>query len=237
MPTKKEIDETFSESQKLNVFQRMNAVMKEVDYVQKTKNPGMQYSTVSHDAVTALVRPSIVKWGLVYYPVAMTRSQEGNRTEVELTVRIQNVDDREDYIDVPTIGYGIDSQDKGPGKAVSYAVKYALLKAFGLETGDDPDNDQKSEYKPSEKPQATQYDDEKLQDGEYEIVITDSKQGITNGKAWEVLKTDHGRLFNNTGKDLPMNQKLPVRVERGGVVGLLNESQEIPFEDMEGYDV
>lgn len=33
--------------------------------------------------------------------------------------------------------------DKGPGKAISYAVKYAYLKAFALETGDDPDHDQR----------------------------------------------------------------------------------------------
>jgi hypothetical protein len=45
--------------------------------------------------------------------------------------------------------YGIDDSDKGPGKAISYAVKYALLKALGLETGDDPDEDQASVHKPS----------------------------------------------------------------------------------------
>ena len=47
-----------------------------------------------------------------------------------------------DLIDVETFGFGIDDQDKGPGKAMSYAVKYALLKTLGLETGDDPDMDQ-----------------------------------------------------------------------------------------------
>jgi hypothetical protein len=38
--------------------------------------------------------------------------------------------------------------DKGPGKAVSYAFKYALLKVFCLETGDDPDNDANARYEP-----------------------------------------------------------------------------------------
>jgi hypothetical protein len=59
-----------------------------------------------------------------------------------MTVRFVNVEDPADHFDVETFGYGVDSQDKGPGKAMSYAVKYALLKALGLETGDDPDMDQ-----------------------------------------------------------------------------------------------
>jgi len=52
------------------------------------------------------------------------------------------------FLDVPTFGYGIDPQDKGPGKAMSYGVKYGLLKALGLETGDDPERDS-IEHKPS----------------------------------------------------------------------------------------
>jgi hypothetical protein len=56
-------------------------------------------------------------------------------------VRFANIDDPQDFIDVESCGHGIDTQDKGPGKAQSYAVKYALLKALGLETGDDADHD------------------------------------------------------------------------------------------------
>jgi hypothetical protein len=48
------------------------------------------------------------------------------------------------------MGYGVDPQDKGPGKAISYGVKYALLKVLGLETGDDPDEvqDNRADFKP-----------------------------------------------------------------------------------------
>jgi hypothetical protein len=117
-------------------------VQSKVDYIQKEKKQGMRYSIVSHDAVTAKVRPHMVEAGVIYYPVWMEMSQVGNRTEMKLTVRFINVDDAQDYIDVVSAGYGIDDQDKGPGKAISYSVKYALLKALGLESGDDPDYDQ-----------------------------------------------------------------------------------------------
>jgi hypothetical protein len=89
--------------------------------------------------VTAKVRPLLHKHGVIYYPRGLTVSQNGNRTEAVFTVRFENIDDRTDFIDVETFGYGVDPQDKGPGKAMSYGVKYALLKVLGLETGDDPD--------------------------------------------------------------------------------------------------
>lgn len=123
----------------LNVHQRLAAAMAEVDYIQKERKQGMSYTIVSHDAVTAKVRPVLLKNGIVYYPVRCEHLHNGNRAECSLTVRFVNVDQPSDFFDVPTFGYGIDPQDKGPGKAMSYAVKYALLKALGLETGDDPD--------------------------------------------------------------------------------------------------
>lgn len=131
-----------------NIAQRIAAVMGEVDYVQKEKKQGMNYSIVSHDAVTAKVRPLLHKHGIVYYPRALSVNQNGNRTEAVFTVRFENIDERTDYIDVETFGYGVDPQDKGPGKAMSYGVKYALLKVLGLETGDDPDTvqDNRADY-------------------------------------------------------------------------------------------
>lgn len=125
----------------LNVHQRLAAAMGDVDYIQKEKKQGMNYTIVSHDAVTAKVRPVLLKHGIVYYPVRCEHLHNGNRAECSLTVRFVNIDQPADFFDVPTFGYGIDPQDKGPGKAMSYAVKYALLKALGLETGDDPDNE------------------------------------------------------------------------------------------------
>lgn len=129
---------------KLNIYQRMHEVMKEIDYVQKSKpkdSTGLKYNFASHDAVTSTVRVPCVKHGIVYHPANINYNQNGNRIELSMDVRFVNIDDPKDFVDVPSIGHGIDTQDKGPGKAISYAVKYALLKAFGLETGDDPERD------------------------------------------------------------------------------------------------
>jgi hypothetical protein len=158
----------------MNVYQRLHAVMKEIDYVQKEdKKVNNQYTFVSHDAVTAKCRKSFVAWGLITVPSVVehvsewcTRKQKAwltgsdgkksetmvdapiLRTTLKVNVVFFNIDDPSQSITTTAIGYGLDDQDKGVGKAYSYAVKYAYLKALGLETGDDPEREIHQEVEP-----------------------------------------------------------------------------------------
>lgn len=127
---------------KLNLWQRIHNIMEGASYIQKDKKAGMRFSVVSHDKVTALVRPHFQANRVIFYPVDLSMRQDGNRTECKVTVRFVNIDKPDEFFDVPCPGYGVDPQDKGPGKAMSYAVKYAILKTLALETGDDPDESQ-----------------------------------------------------------------------------------------------
>jgi len=139
---------TLNES-KLNIFQRILMVMAELKYIGKGSNKvNGQYTFVSHDAVSAKVHPLLVKHGIAVVPTIEEVSQDHNRTMVKLCVTFINPDNPQDSFSTRYIGYGIDNGDKGPGKAISYAYKYALLKTFCLETGDDPDNDAFSCYEP-----------------------------------------------------------------------------------------
>ena len=129
-----------SETAPRNIYQRMAAVMAKVAYIQKDeKQKGMNYRTVSHDAVVALLRPHFLEEGIHMEVDVVEHSQDGNRTEATVLVSFVNIDEPKDRILAKAFGYGVDQQDKGPGKAISYAVKYALLKNLFLETGDDPD--------------------------------------------------------------------------------------------------
>ena len=143
-----------------NVHQRILGVMSELDYIQKSDKVAeigaQRYRFVSHDQVSAAVHPLLVKHGLTMIPTVDSITQEGNRTCVQLIVYIVNVDDPKDCIMVKYAGYGIDSGDKGVGKAISYAYKYACLKIFCLETGDDPDYDQEVKY---EAPKCVEFDE------------------------------------------------------------------------------
>ena len=126
----------------LNLYQRIWYMMNEVDYIQKgDKRVDNKYTFVSHDQVTALVHPLFVKYRLVAIPEIQEYVQNGNRTEVCLRVKVINIDKPSEFHEIPRLGFGVDNQDKGPGKAVSYAWKYAMLKLLQLETGDDPDKD------------------------------------------------------------------------------------------------
>lgn len=133
-----------------NLYQRISAVMSELDYIEKgALKVNGQYRFVSHDQVTAKVHPLLVKHGIVVLPSIHEIKQENNRTEVKMNILFLNIDNPEECFSVQYFGYGIDNGDKGPGKAISYAYKYALLKTFCLETGDDPDNDANASYEPA----------------------------------------------------------------------------------------
>lgn len=147
--------ETQQQSQP-NIFQRILSIMAELDYIAKgDKTVNGQYRFVSHDQVTAKVHPMLVKHGVVVIPTIEDVKQESNRTTVKLSVVFVNVDNSAEQIVTHWYGQGVDNGDKGIGKAVSYAYKYALLKTFCLETGDDPDNDAKSTYEP---PKCVEFD-------------------------------------------------------------------------------
>ena len=72
---------------------------------------------------------------------------------VETIYRFVNIDNKDDFIDIKAYGDGIDTGDKAPGKATTYADKYALMKAYKISTGDDPDKDASPEtgYKKTKK--------------------------------------------------------------------------------------
>jgi hypothetical protein len=63
------------------------------------------------------------------------------RTIVDLELVVVNADKPEEALTSSGVGYGDDSQDKGPGKAYSYAMKTALQKLFLMAVGEEGDNE------------------------------------------------------------------------------------------------
>lgn len=123
--------------------------MGELNYIQKgSRLVNGMYKFVSHDQVSAAVHPLLVKHGVLVLPTVEECTQEGNRTTAKIVVSFVNCDNPQDTFSLRYFGYGIDTGDKGPGKAISYACKYALLKTLCLETGEDPDNDANARYEP-----------------------------------------------------------------------------------------
>jgi len=130
-----------------NIYQRINKVRSAVTYIQKDTRVQGQYNAVTHDAVTAAIRPQLIENGIVIVPAQVSgvsvdsgqMTKSGTpiiRYEASYEVRFVNVDSPADYIAVPMHAHAMDQGDKAPGKACSYAVKYAMLKLFSIETGE-----------------------------------------------------------------------------------------------------
>lgn len=145
----------------MNIYERISKVMQDVEYLAKddkvitNQKTNAGYKAVSEEKVTSTVRQSLIKNGIVIIPIKQEHRREdeiveseyqGNITKkinriatVDVTYRIQNIEDVNDYIEAVSSGTGVDTQDKGVGKAMTYAYKYLLLRTFAIPTGEDPD--------------------------------------------------------------------------------------------------
>lgn len=139
----------------MNIYQKMSAITQEISTVAKNLQVGEgknQYKAVGEADVLAAVKPVEAKHGVYSYPysreivesgemVATTKYGERKSLYLRLKTvyRFVNMENPDEYIDITTYGDGVDTQDKATGKAMTYSDKYALLKAYKIQTGDDPD--------------------------------------------------------------------------------------------------
>jgi hypothetical protein len=132
-----------------NLYQRLLAVQKSVEYLRKDQVQERGIKSVSSSQVIASVRDAMNTNGLVL-SVAVNEhallAKWGNHdakehlTELGITFTWVNSDNPADREAFPFYGQGLDTGEKGVGKALTYAEKYFLLKFFHIPTDvDDPD--------------------------------------------------------------------------------------------------
>ena len=151
----------------MNIYQKMLAITAEISNVAKNLEVGFgqnKYKAVGEADVLAAVKPVEEKYGVYSYPYSREIVDSGEMVNVkeyngekkesrQLYIRVAtvyrfvNVDKPEEFIDIASYGDGVDTQDKAPGKAMTYSDKYALLKAYKIMTGDDPDQNASGELK------------------------------------------------------------------------------------------
>ena len=144
----------------MNIYEKLAKITAELPTVGKnltvSTGKNQSYKAVGEGDVLKAVKSLEEKYGVYSYPrsrdiveaSALVKKKTYNNevTEstqmfmrVKTTYRFVNVEKPDEFIEIDTYGDGVDSQDKAPGKAMTYADKYALLKAYKIETGDDPD--------------------------------------------------------------------------------------------------
>ncbi len=163
----------------MNIYEKMSAIMQDVQYLTKddqVKFGTTSYKALSEEKVTGIMRAELIKHKLVIYPIQQSASRIGQITHVDVMYRLVNVENPEEYIDIASCGDGADSQDKGSGKAMTYAFKYMWLRAFALPTGEDPDKISSAEL------------DEKLKYVCADCGIPISNTKTRSGEIWEADK-------------------------------------------------
>jgi len=125
-----------------NIYQRINAVMKEVAYVSKTED---LHGTpvVSHDQVSAVLHQPLADHGIVARPT-MTAcefidSKDKSSARVTVELWLINIDAPMDRYSISATVMATDSRkpyDKSAEMAYSRAVKQCYLKTFVLEAGE-----------------------------------------------------------------------------------------------------
>lgn len=189
---------------KSNLVKAVINVMKSVKGIDKSMTVGNgsnSYKGVPDQEVKKIIGDAMEKNGLAIIPIGVEpitkierweevyngqpKQRQSIFTEVKTTYLLLH-ESGENQI-VCGYGHGVDSQDKGAGKATTYALKYALLYMFMVPTGKIDDTDvehsdtklvpQKNTSEPIKK-EAPKQDPKFIQDPIEKIKATKNKQEL-----------------------------------------------------------
>jgi hypothetical protein len=186
------------------IYEAILNVMKDVKNIEKSMTVGTgnsSYKGVSDKDVKYTIGKAMEQHNLIILPVEIEpklqverweeTSQYGAKqkqsvfTEVITTYRIIHTLSGE-TVEIKGYGHGVDSQDKSAGKATTYALKYALLYAFMVPTGDIEDADKTHSNEIATPPvQAQPKQKKECDDKTFEVVkkaILDGKKTIEQAK-------------------------------------------------------
>jgi len=130
--------------------QKLAEVRRRISYVQKRgHNERFNYSYVTAADIAGAVGDALAELEVVVIPRLESISHENisanqgypdRLTRVVMSYTFMDVDSAEE-LTVKVPGEGRDPGHKGPYKAMTGALKYALLQSFLIATGDDPEDE------------------------------------------------------------------------------------------------
>lgn len=150
------------EIKKLNLWEKISQISSEVEYLQKDDKVGFgnnSYKAISIEKVMSAVSEKMNKFGIVIYPIEQVYNRKDeevikrdgttgiNRiSDVDVKYQVVNIHNPKEQIICVSSGTGVDTQDKGIGKAMTYAYKNMIIKLFAIATGDDTDKVHSEDY-------------------------------------------------------------------------------------------
>jgi len=145
----------------LNVHQRMLLVMERIGYIPKSGQAppemgGFMFvrdadvkDRVREECVRAGVLPSVSMYGRAFETIATKSGGQAILATVWGTMTFTNVDSPDQSVVIECHGQGLDRQDKALSKATTSAIKYGLISAFAIPTGQDPDGEHVEDIGPA----------------------------------------------------------------------------------------
>ena len=133
-----------------SLIAKLSRIMSEVGYIEKRgRNEFHKYDYATEADVTAGVRDSFIKHGVMLIPEILTTKREplegkNALTQVVMLIHLYDTETGQS-LNVAWSGDGMDSGDKGIYKALTGGIKYFLMKTLLIPTGDDPEKDNKGE--------------------------------------------------------------------------------------------
>src|SRR3990172_1621530 len=134
-------DETPFVSQAKNIHEAILEVMRQVEYVQKKKSGGLNYTFAGEADLIAALRPHMVASGIYCYVVGINdwkaepyESKSGSKminSTLQSVVRYVHAPSGT-FIDTVARGEGADSGDKASNKSQTCSFKYTLRQTFCL---------------------------------------------------------------------------------------------------------
>lgn len=132
-----------------SIFSLIPKIMAEVGAIEKaSKNAAQNYKFRGIDDVMAAFQPVLAKYGVFFIPEVISASQTDRESAkgstliyTQLTVAYTFYATDGSNIRAVVVGEAMDSADKSSNKAMSAALKYALLQTFcvPVESSDDAD--------------------------------------------------------------------------------------------------
>jgi hypothetical protein len=106
-----------------------------IEKVMQKKAKGMAWNVTMWNDVADNLREQLFEHRLLIVPHVLEHTKEGNLTSATVKAEIIDIDTQEKKEVGNYVGYGYDNQDKGIGKAITYAYKYLLMKTFMMKVG------------------------------------------------------------------------------------------------------
>ena len=121
-----------------NIYEKLLSVWSDVDKVTKgEKKVGLHFNPVLHDEVNRVVRGALIKEKLIAIPKYVNQRTIENYFYLECNLTIINVENPREKIEIEGASAFAKIDKYATGNAMSYATKYAYLKALALQTGED----------------------------------------------------------------------------------------------------